>query len=1070
MYNIKLSELKKFASQNTIKAAEFMVSKNFFPLDKIEIKDNPNRYDTKIYYVTWKHNERWMITNKAQIEVDIEDNIISFVSNCICLTKYNQMCEHTVSLALSIIKLHELMRQNPEQYERYEESLLKQYETKRAAHLERIRLKEIQQNKKIINRLLSNYDFINKKVMVNEKIGFEVFFRYDNGYYLSLRVGATKKYVVKSIKDLINAIKNKEVIRYGKDLEFNHDINNFDLPARIVIEMLLKTTYWIDETYKTEVGNRYRSIAISGLLFEDFLSQYHHNYINYVQNDFPQKLYITNKPFEGKLFLDEEKIILKDVKNYQLFIGETKNFINFDGIIHPLTGVSEVLKPIYRQIAFSKKIVIKDSLKTFLKEIYPIIYDEIEIDDDFKLKNPVKHIKIDSYFDYDDNVLTVSSRYFLGEIEVNYDMIKASSYSFSRLLQYQQYLEGLGFIKGRIDELEGVTQFLKADLGILKKCGDVYLSDCLKRIKIKSLKKIVFNLSYDVDIFSVCFADLGFSDDELHTILNEFKKKKKFIKLKNDVIFEVDEKNIQELADLVDDFNLDDHFLSKKQVKPLYVAAKAINRQNDENLIINYNEKLISIITKLKSYKESNYLIPKHLTKILRSYQIDGFKWLKTLTDLGFGGILADDMGLGKTLEVITLFLSDNKEMPSLIISPTSLIFNWKNELEKWASELKYTIISGSINERKKNIEAISNEKIIYITSYDTFKNDVELYADKKFRFVILDEAQFIKNYYTQKAKAVKQINSEVRFVLTGTPIENSLLDLWSIFDFLLPDYLSNQHHFKSKFERAITSDDNQELLNILIKKITPFVLRRTKKNVLNDLPSKFETIQYAQMGEDQRKLYEAYLLKTKQDLTEGKSKIELLSALTRLRQICVHPAMFLDNYLGGSAKIELAIELINHSIQNDHKILLFSQFTSVFEAVEEELIKRKIKYFVLTGATKALQRISLVDEFNENNEIKVFLISVKAGGTGLNLVGADIVIHLDPWWNVSVENQATDRAHRIGQKRSVQVIKLVCDDSIEQKVIELQNLKKELADKIICDDDGNIQKLDEKDLDYLLS
>ena len=362
------------------------------------------------------------------------------------------------------------------------------------------------------------------------------------------------------------------------------------------------------------------------------------------------------------------------------------------------------------------------------------------------------------------------------------------------------------------------------------------------------------------------------------------------------------------------------------------------------------------------------------------------------------------------------------------------------------------------MQERKRLIEEIENYDLV-ITSYDLLKRDIELYKEKNytFKYIIADEAQYLKNSNTKNAKAIKEIKAETRYALTGTPIENSLAELWSIFDFIMPGYLFTYRKFKNIYETPIVKEEDEQAMAKLKMLIEPFVLRRNKKEVLTELPEKTVTVLSNEMNEEQQNLYLTYLARAKQEIAEKveidgfeNSQMQILAALTRLRQICCHPSLFVEGYNAGSSKLEQCIEIIEEAINGGHKILLFSGYTSMFEIIEKELKKRNIKYFKLTGATKVDERMKMVDEFNENSNIKLFLISLKAGGTGLNLTGADMVIHYDPWWNISTENQATDRAYRIGQKNNVQVYKLITKNSIEEKIYELQEKKAKLADSML--------------------
>ena len=502
---------------------------------------------------------------------------------------------------------------------------------------------------------------------------------------------------------------------------------------------------------------------------------------------------------------------------------------------------------------------------------------------------------------------------------------------------------------------------------------------------------------------------------------------------------------------------------------------KLFKEMNNTNIQKNeYYKKMISEIE--DRHIDINTKIPKKLNTELRTYQKIGYKWLKTLEQYKMGGILADDMGLGKTVQVLTVILSyiqENKEKAknSIIVCPSSLTLNWYNEIQKFTPTIKTLVISGDYLERKRKIETINNYQIV-ITSYDSLKRDIDLYTQYNFKYIVADEAQYIKNNNTKNSKAVKLINAETKFALTGTPIENSLSELWSIFDFIMPGYLYKYKKFKELYEIPIIKNQDEEKMNKLKKQIEPFILRRTKSEVLTELPDKTVTILSNEMKEEQYSIYMSYMAQARDEIMyqidmKGfeKSQIKILSLLMRLRQICCHPKLFLSEYTGESSKLNQCIEIIQDAVLGEHKILLFSSYTSMFEIIEEQLKKLKINYLKLTGQTKVGERIKLVDEFNTNKNIKVFLISLKAGGTGLNLTGADMVIHYDPWWNLSAENQATDRTYRIGQKKNVQVYKLITKNSIEEKIYELQQKKAKLIDNMLSTDATFISKLSKDDI-----
>lgn len=485
--------------------------------------------------------------------------------------------------------------------------------------------------------------------------------------------------------------------------------------------------------------------------------------------------------------------------------------------------------------------------------------------------------------------------------------------------------------------------------------------------------------------------------------------------------------------------------------------------------------KLVSEISKKEFELEKE--LPKNLNANLRSYQKLGYNWLKGLEDYNLGGILADDMGLGKTLQMLAVIESykesKNNIKPSIVVCPSSLTINWRNEAKKFASSLKVQVIHGNSEERNNQIDKILEYDLI-ITSYDSLKRDIEKYKEKnyEFKYIIADEAQYIKNNNTQNAKAIKEISAETKYALTGTPIENSLSELWSIFDFIMPGYLFSYRKFKELYETPIMKQEDSNVMNRLKMLISPFVLRRTKKEVLTELPDKTISVLNNEMQDEQLDIYLSYLSQAKQEAMDEinsngfeKSQIKILALLMRLRQICCHPSLFIENYNGKSSKLEQCIEILKDAISSGHKILLFSGYTSMFEIIEKELNKEGINYFKLTGKTKIGDRIEMVDEFNRNSDIKVFLISLKAGGTGLNLTGADMVIHYDPWWNLSAENQATDRTYRIGQKKNVQVYKLITKNSIEERIYELQQKKAKLMDNMLSTKETFISKLSKDEI-----
>ena len=549
----------------------------------------------------------------------------------------------------------------------------------------------------------------------------------------------------------------------------------------------------------------------------------------------------------------------------------------------------------------------------------------------------------------------------------------------------------------------------------------------------------------------------GVDSNEYREIFSSYKNNNRLYRMKNGAYLDLKDNALEQAFKLIDILNIYNDFDNMKipNNKAIYLE-KLIE---DEDLsFVNGSKYVSNVVKKFDKVKSKNYEVPKDLNATLRDYQVSGFEFFKTLSDYQFGGILADEMGLGKTIQTIAFLLS-NKDKKSIVITPTALIYNWKNELEKFAPTLKVGLLHAAKSEREKILDNIDNYDVI-LTTYTTYKNDIDKYKNINFDYCIIDEAQNIKNPDAIITKAIKNVNAKVRFALTGTPIENNLMELWSIFDFIMPGYLYNKSKFKSIF---VNNDKNIIELKNLIK---PFILRRTKKEVITELPDKIEQKIIIDLEKEHKRAYKGYVnLITRKIKENNQDNITVFSYLTKLRQLCLSPELMVKNYQGKNSKLDVLINIINDS--SDEKILVFSQFTKVLEVIGKRLNEENISYSYLDGKTSAKDRVKLVEEFNTNNN-KVFLISLKAGGTGLNLTSANIVVHFDPWWNPAVEDQASDRAHRIGQKNVVNVIKLIAKDTAEERVINLQETKKELIEDVIngnLDNSSTLKNLSKDDI-----
>ena len=568
--------------------------------------------------------------------------------------------------------------------------------------------------------------------------------------------------------------------------------------------------------------------------------------------------------------------------------------------------------------------------------------------------------------------------------------------------------------------------------------------------------------------------------------MQKYKLKKKYHRLKDGSFINLENnENIEFIENMTKDIDIDYSQIKNKEIRlPVYRAfyLEKILEKNKSTKLIKEDSYKGFVMGLQKAKEEISEDIPKNLNAELREYQKLGYSWLKNLEEYKLGGILADDMGLGKTVQVLSVicsYLENSKnKKPSIVVCPSSLTLNWQSEINKFTNNITSIVIHGNLEERQQQIKDIPNYNIA-ITSYELLKRDIEEYKkyNYDFKYIIADEAQYIKNNNTKNAKAIKDIKADTKYALTGTPIENSLSELWSIFDFIMPGYLFSYKKFKELYETPIVRLNDEEATDRLKRLINPFILRRIKKEVLTELPDKTISVLNSDMDEEQRSIYLSYLTKARKDVEEElkdntieQNQIKILALLTRLRQICCHPSLFIENYLGESGKLNQCIEIIKDGVSSGHKILLFSGYTSMFDIIEKRIKNEGIEYLKLTGQTKVTERLDLVDEFNNNEKIKVFLISLKAGGTGLNLTGADMVIHYDPWWNLSAENQATDRTYRIGQKRNVQVYKLITKNSIEEKIYDLQKRKEMLIDNMLSKNETFLSKLSKEDILQLFS
>lgn len=630
-----------------------------------------------------------------------------------------------------------------------------------------------------------------------------------------------------------------------------------------------------------------------------------------------------------------------------------------------------------------------------------------------------------------------------------------------------------------LEEMEDIFTFIEDAIPEFTKRGaTVLLDDALKRMSSQEMN-IGINVSWLPE--GLIEYNLEKNDttslEELSYIMKQYKLKRRFITLKDGTVLDTERatvkdelKSLSAISDHLEDFNENNSItLPSYTVFDMTLAEKEAKEQ------IKLDNDIQDMVHELKNPTPTPLNLHPDLRAILRPYQLIGVYWLQLLAKYHLGGILADEMGLGKTLQVIAFLTTCTWEDPVLIVAPKTLIYNWKSEFERFAPHLKIKLVDGTPQQREETLKHAEPNDIL-ITSYPLITKDFKLYPEQ-FSYVFIDEAQYVKNHKTKAAHAITQISSRYRFALSGTPFENNLMELWSIFNFLMPGFFPPEREFKKNTLTPIQRDNNEETLEHLKEKISPLILRRLKKDVLLELPDKIISPLYCEMEPEQAQIYEFYLRQAQSEVrTElsvhgfQKSRMKILAVLTRLRQACTHPSMFIENYDGGSGKMNALEEILSDALLNGNKVLIFSQFKTMLDIIAANLDKKKLPYYYLHGSTKGPDRFEMVNAFNEpENTTDIFLLSLKAGGTGLNLTAADIVVHFDPWWNPSVENQATDRAHRFGQTNVVQVFQFITTNSIEEKIQIIKSRKQQLFDALFTSEAQAIELFSEEDIKVLL-
>ena len=1083
---------------------ESSVTGNAYNVAKVHIRGNFNEYDVDILF-------------------DAKGILQKYRCNCDAFGVWRGGCKHVIA---ALLKLFEMNQESVarSRLSRAAGNLLGEFEKQALEEIDTL-LREEDDEAEISNSAHQS----DSKVRLVPRICSES----DLGPYLLVSVGRTRLYIIKNILEFMTRMENGIEASYGKGFTLVHKKAVFDAESVKLLDFM-RSEYENFSTMAKSVNQYYVGTALSGRKLplskrglDDFFNMFSSKSVDVDFHGIEAKSLIFSDEIPRITFniakTDSNLEISNSDAEFKTFEGERGRYIALGEHFHnvstdyyntlmPLcrtfsssqtklqpnrnisTGYAYTPKPETKRITFTKQEF--GRLSTFL---LPKLKKHGMIDDSLDLSDEMKQFELikKAFVDVENGSIIIKLMFCYGDTEINSLSVKTAA-AFTRDIleehKTKNLLHRMGFVTAstmdcyKLSGNDLIYDFYKSEQGIalLRKTCEVYATDEFLNKSVRPSPAPSFGLRVDGGLLRVTIDADGFSREELLDIFRSYEMKKRFHRLKDGsfISFEADGENINSVsaaAELISGLALTDNdILNGSADLPKYRAmyAEQILSRNRE-LAASRDRNFKKLTSEINSYKNLEFEVPQSLENTLRPYQKEGFNWLKVLRYYGFGGVLADDMGLGKTIQIIAVVLADKLEKadkfgPSIVVAPTSLIYNWEKEFNRFAPEIKVLTVAGIAGKRHETIAESLNETElpdVYITTYDMLKRDIDFYSDINFEYIIADEAQNIKNPLTQNAKCVKELKGETRFALTGTPIENSLAELWSIFDFIMPGYLFNSTKFGRHYEMPIIKNNDKERASELRRQIAPFILRRIKRDVLKELPEKIETTLYAEMTEEQQKIYAAYMLQVKGELegfiNSGKYKenqIEILSMLTRLRQICCHPATFVDGYEGGSGKLDITAETVQHYIEGGHRILIFSQFTKMLAILRDMLEENEVEYFYLDGATPSKDRLAMTERFNEGAG-QVFLISLKAGGTGLNLTGADTVIHYDPWWNPAVMDQASDRAHRFGQKRTVQVINIVAKDTIEEKIIALQSLKKGLVDLVIQEGANFISKMTEEDI-----
>lgn len=904
----------------------------------------------------------------------------------------------------------------------------------------------------------------------------------------SFQVGIDKFYVVRDLGQFVQSFRLGRTIAYGKALTLTHRREEFDDRSRELLNLLLdqipvQPQMQIEHQGLSKMVLPKNQTLFTGFALKQWFSLLQNTTVTVANSQNPVCLEEGRPQVAVTICRDSGAAQLQwDSQEEWSFFGDSNGFYGLSTrqFLRCDAEFQKNIQPLLSNASHTMRLSMED-LPLFCSCVVPRIQNMVELHDPDGLLTeflPDECVP-QFYLDLEDRTLLLrlafrydADTFDLGAAvpsEIKRDVLAEEQAKYL-VEQSFQWVRGALF-QCAVDD-DALFQLLDEGIETLQERGEVFLSDRLQGKRVEPAPSAV-GVSVSDGMLRVQLDTGGFPLQELEALYQSMLKKRRYHKLTDGRYLTLDGSACETLAEMAHMLQLTPKQLTAGTVELPAFRAPYVEEllKTGENLEVRRDRQFRAMMQHFRSAADGEYPLPPRMEPILRPYQKIGFQWLKTLESCGFGGILADEMGLGKTLQVIAYLTTVTRTAAgrtSLVVCPASLILNWMDELEKFAPQLRSAAILGTAAERRQ-LRKDHEQADLWVTSYELLRQDIESYAETEFYCCVLDEAQHIKNQSTQISKAVKRILCQQRFILTGTPIENRLSELWNLFDFLMPGYLFTHRSFVEKMEKPVVKSGDRAAMEQLRRLVQPFLLRRLKKDVLKELPPKIEYIRRIRLSEQERKLYHATAMQVRKNLETGEQgKLAVLAALTRLRQICCAPELCFENYDGPDSKLEAVLELCSGMVENGHQILVFSQFTSMLDRIRMGLDAHFISHFTLQGSTLKEQRAKLVKAFNRG-EASVFLISLKAGGTGLNLTAADVVIHYDPWWNLAAQNQATDRAHRMGQQRHVQVYQMIAKDTIEERILELQSKKAALMETVGEDNEGAILQMSKEELLDLL-